>query len=179
MYETLLAEYSNHEMAMLLLQQHRPYMEMVPSIRRSRESILTLPLPTAKIRGSSSVVLPCDLAYLLCDPEWKIKVGGEIIVLIQRPDELFSELLGRWRQTQVILDCDYEWHRPNYYRQMMTEGGDRLYPLFVLHPDSDQRLARGLAGAHLPFVVSNLPANLPTENELLETGCQITEEIKD
>jgi hypothetical protein len=175
MYETLLAEYTNHEMAMLLLQQHRPYMEMVPSIRRSRESILTLPLPAIKIHGSGSIVLPCDLAYLLCDPEWKIKVGGEIIVLIQRPDELFSELLGRWRQTQVILDCDYEWHRPNYYRQMMTEGSDRLYPLFVLHPDSDQRLARGLTGAHLPFVISNLLA----KSELVETACELAEEAQE
>jgi hypothetical protein len=177
MYETLLAEYSNHEMAMLLLQQHRPYMEMVPSIRRSRESIMTLPLPAVKIRGSGSVVLPCDLAYLLCDPEWKIKMGGEIIVLIQRPDEHFSELLGRWRQTQVILDCDYEWHRPNYYRQIMTEGSDRLYPLFVLYPDSDQRLARGLKGAYLPFVISNLLTNVPVENEFVETKHQITEEL--
>jgi hypothetical protein len=177
LYETLLAEYSNHEMAMLLLQQHRPYMEMVPSIRRSRESIITLPLPTIKIRGSGSLVLPCDLAYLLCDPEWKIKIGGEIIVLIQRPDEHFSELLGRWRQTQVILDCDYEWHRPNYYRQMMTEGGDRLYPLFVLYPNSDQRFAKGLRGAHLPFVISNLLINLPAENELPETASETAEEL--
>jgi hypothetical protein len=177
MYETLLAEYSNHEMAMLLLQQHRPYMEMVPSIRRSRESIMTLPLPAVRIRGSGSVFLPCDLAYLLCDPEWKIKMGGEIIVLIQRPNEHFSELLGRWRQTQVILDCDYEWHRPNYYRQIMTEGSDRLYPLFVLYPNSDQRLARGLKGAYLPFVISNLLTNVPGESVLMETNYQITEEL--
>jgi hypothetical protein len=180
MYETLLAEYSNHEMAMLLLQQHRPYMEMVPSIRRSRESIMTLPLPAVKIRGSGSVVLPCDLAYLLCDPEWKIKMGGEIIVLIQRPDEHFSELLGRWRQTQVTLDCDYEWHRPNYYRQIMTEGSDRLYPLFVLYPDSDQRLARGLRGAHLPFVISNLLGNLSVaaeNNLLISEDCETAEDM--
>jgi hypothetical protein len=173
MYETLLTEYSNHEVAITLLQQYRPYVEMVPSIRRSRESIITLPLPTVKIRGQGSVSLPCDLVYLLCDPEWKIKMGGEIIVLLQRPDEIFSELLGRWRQTQVILDCDYEWNRPHYYRYILTEGGDRLYPLFVLYPDSDQRLARGLTGAHLPFVT----ANLPLANTAVSLACEAAEEL--
>jgi hypothetical protein len=174
MYETLLTEYSNHEMAILLLQQYRPYVEMVPSIRRSRESIMTLPLPTVKIRGHGSVILPCDLAYLLCDPEWKIKMGGEIIVLIQRPDEHFSELLGRWRQTQVILDCDYEWNRPHFYRQIMTEGGDRLYPLFVLYPGSDERIVRGLTGAHLPFVIANLSVVNGVMSECSETAEELT-----
>jgi hypothetical protein len=156
-YEALLAEYSNHEAAIMLLQQYRPYVEMVPSIRRSRESIITLPLPVVKVRGSGSQLLPCDLAYLLCDPEWKIKMGGEIIILLQRPDEHFSELLGRWRQTQVMLDCDYEWARPNYYRHLMTEGSDRLYPLFVLYANGDERIVKGLTGAHLPFVKVQLP----------------------
>jgi hypothetical protein len=61
MYETLLAEYSNHEMAMLLLQQHRPYMEMVPSIRRSRESIMTWLICSVTQSGKSKWV-----AKLLC-----------------------------------------------------------------------------------------------------------------
>ncbi len=167
-YETLLTEYSNHELAIALLQQYRPYIEMVPSIRRSQESLIALPLPIIKVRqpashhpqqftnvghGSHSVLLPCDLAYLLCDPEWKIKMGGEIIVIIHRPDEYFSDLLGRWRQTQVILDNDYEWVMPNYYRQLITEGGDRLYPLFVLNSISDPKIIQGLNSAHLPFVM--------------------------
>lgn len=169
-YESLLAEYSNHELAIALLQQYRPYVEMVPSIRRSQESLIALPLPIIRVRqqiepgspsfsklgrGSSSVILPCDLAYLLCDPEWKIKMGGEIIVMIHRPDEHFSDLLGRWRQTQVILDHDYEWVMPNYYQHLITEGSDRLYPLFVLNPISDPRISRGLSSAHLPFVMVN------------------------
>jgi hypothetical protein len=160
LYEALLSEYSNHEAALTLLQQHRPYVEMVPSIRRSQESIITLPLPVVKKRevgrGTVSYLVPCDLVYLMCDPEWKIKMGGEIIVFLQRPGEHFSDLLGRWRQTQVLLDCDYEWTMPNYYRQMMTEGGDRLYPLFVLLPPGDDWIAKGLTGAHLPFVTANL-----------------------
>jgi hypothetical protein len=169
-YESLLAEYSNHELAIALLQQYRPYVEMVPSIRRSQESLIALPLPIIRVRqpvnpgsppftnagrGSSSVVLPCDLAYLLCDPEWKIKMGGEIIVMIHRPDEHFSDLLGRWRQTQVILDNDYEWVMPNYYRHLITEGSDRIYPLFVLNPSSCPRISMGLSSAHLPFVMVN------------------------
>jgi hypothetical protein len=171
-YESLLADYSNHELAITLLQQYRPYVEMVPSIRRSQESLIALPLPIIKVRqsinhlaqqftgvgnGSHSVLLPCDLAYLLCDPEWKIKMGGEIIVMIHRPDEHFSDLLGRWRQTQVMLDCNYEWVMPNYYRHLMTEGSDRTYPLFVLNPGSDAKIGMGLTSAHLPFVVANTP----------------------
>jgi hypothetical protein len=166
-YESLLAEYSNHELAITLLQQYRPYVEMVPSIRRSQESLIALPLPIIRVRqgnpdslpfsklgrGSSSVMLPCDLAYLLCDPEWKIKMGGEIIVIIHRPDEHFSDLLGRWRQTQVMLDNDYEWVTPNYYRHLITEGSDRIYPLFVLNSGSDPRISKGLSSAHLPFVI--------------------------
>jgi hypothetical protein len=174
-YEALLSEYSNHEAALSLLQQHRPYVEMVPSIRRSQESIITLPLPVVKLRtperGHSAIQLPCDLAYLMCDPEWKIKMGGEIVVLLQRPGEHFSDLLGRWRQTQVLLDSDYEWTMPNYYRQIMTEGGDRLYPLFVLPPHGDERVARGLTGAHLPYVI----AKLEIEAETL-AACRDSEE---
>jgi hypothetical protein len=59
----------------------------------------------------------------------------------------------------------------------MTEGSDRLYPLFVLYPNSDQRLARGLKGAYLPFVISNLLTNVPGESVLMETNYQITEEL--
>ncbi len=178
-YEFLLTEYSGHEAAISLLQQYRPYVEMVPSIRRSQESLMALPLPIIRVRqlfnsaagqlppsSSSSQLLPCDLAYLLCDPEWKIKMGGEIIVMIHRPEEHFSDLLGRWRQTQLLLDSEYEWVMPNYYRQLITEGSDRIYPLFVLTTDSDERIKIGLANGHLPYVV------IPTS--ILETEQQPT-----
>jgi hypothetical protein len=116
------------------------------------------------------------MARWFCPVTWLIYsvTQSEIIVLIQRPDEHFSELLGRWRQTQVLLDCDYEWNRPHFYRQIMTEGGDRLYPLFVLYPDSDERIVRGLTGAHLPFVIANLSVVNGVMSECAETAEELT-----
>jgi hypothetical protein len=179
-YEQLLAKYSNHTDAVELLKQYRPYLEMIPSIRRSAESLITMPLPVVKLRKllleqqpnqflpitatSKTILLPCDLAYLMCDPEWKIKVGGEILVFIHRPEEDLSDLLARWRQTQVLLDHDYEWVMPQYYRHIISEGAEHLYPLFVLFSQTDERIKKGLAGAHLPCVI--LPAQIPLLAEL-------------
>ena len=53
-YEALLAEYSNCESAITLLKQHRPYFEMVPSIRRSDDSVITIPLPIVRLRQGVS-----------------------------------------------------------------------------------------------------------------------------
>lgn len=166
----MLARYSNHREAIELLKQYRPYLEMIPSIRRSSESLITMPLPVVKLRRvnigqkltelspinstSKTVLLPCDLAYLMCDPEWKIKMGGEIFIFIQRPEEDLSDLLCRWRQTQVMLDHDYEWIMPQRYRHIISEGAEHLYPLFVLFDRTVERIKQGLSGAHLPFVVS-------------------------
>ena len=170
-YEKLLARYSHHAEAIELLKQYRPYMEMIPSIRRSEESLITMPLPVVKLRKaiigqrindlspisatSKTVLLPCDLAYLMCDPEWKIKMGGEIFIFIQRPEEDLSDLLSRWRQTQVLLDHDYEWIMPQYYRHLISEGAEHIYPLFVLFSQSEERIKQGLMGAHLPFTIAN------------------------
>lgn len=165
-YEALLSELSNREAAIALLKQHRPYLEMLPSLRRPNESVITIPLPIAKIRtpkastevtGSASptakaVQLPCDLVILTCDPEWKIKMGVEIVVLIHRPEEEFSELLRRWRQTQVLLAQDYEWLMPPRHQHILSEGADRVYPLFVLFDQTLERIRRGLAGVGLPMV---------------------------
>jgi hypothetical protein len=167
-YEQTLAQYSNHIEAIELLKQYRPYLEMIPSIRRSEESLITMPLPVVKLRkvmlgqqlnqfspiaaASKTILLPCDLAYLMCDPEWKIKMGGEIIIFIHRPEEDLSDLLARWRQTQVLLDHDYEWVMPQYYRQIICESAEQLYPLFVLFPQSSEQIEKGLVGAHLPFI---------------------------
>ena len=142
-YEELLARYSNQTEAIGLLKQYRPYLEMIPSIRRSTESLITMPLPVVKLRKviigqklnefstitatSKTILLPCDLAYLMCDPEWKIKMGGEIFLFIHRPQEDLSDLLSRWRQTQVLLDHDYEWVMPQYYRHIISEGAEYLY----------------------------------------------------
>jgi hypothetical protein len=190
-YEQLLAKYSNHHEAVELLKLYRPYLEMIPSMRRSEESLITLPLPVVKLRKvplgqplnqfspitatAKTILLPCDLAYLMCDPEWKIKMGGEIVIFIHRPEEDLSDLLARWRQTQVLLDHDYEWVMPQYYRHIISEGGEHLYPLFVLLDRTPARIEQGLAGAHLPFVVA--PVDRAHLNELIlpERGTELSD----
>jgi hypothetical protein len=161
-YEELLAEYSDRLGAIALLKEFRPYLEMIPSLRRPEESVITLPLPLVRIRGAKSVSgieetsevlrLPCELAILMCDPEWKIKTGGDILVFIHRPQEDFSELLGRWRQTQIYQNKGYEWLRPNQYQHILSEAAEETYPLFVVFPETSERIKRGLRGASLPFV---------------------------
>ncbi|HBB31762.1 MAG TPA: hypothetical protein DDZ80_10790 [Cyanobacteria bacterium UBA8803] len=169
-YDALLAEYSNRDSAIALLKKHRPYLEMIPSMRRPDESLIAIPLPIVRIRPAkattainsslaaspAAVSLPCDVAILMCDPEWKIKMGVEILVFIHRPHEDFSDLLGRWRQTQVLLDKDYEWLMPPRYEHVLSDGSDRIYPLFVIFPETPQRVQRGLVGAYLPFVMQVL-----------------------
>lgn len=167
-YEASLAEYSNRSAAIALLRQYRPYVEMIPSLRRPDESLITLPLPIVRLRnptstdkergtGRSEVTrLPCDVAILMCDPEWKIKTGVEIFIFIHRPQEDFSDLLGRWRQTQVWLDKDYEWLMPPRYQHMFSEGANTIYPLFVVFAETPERIKRGLQGACLPFVTQTL-----------------------
>jgi hypothetical protein len=173
-YEALLAEYSNHEAAIALLKKHRPYLEMIPSMRRPDESVITIPLPVVRIRNRNptdtnkgAVCLPCDVAILMCDPEWKIKMGVEILIFIHRPHEDFSDLLSRWRQTQVLLDKDYEWLMPTRYQNVLSDGVDRIYPMFVVFPETPERIGRGLLGACLPFV-TNIPSSIAHE-ETFET----------
>jgi hypothetical protein len=178
-YEQLLAKYSNHTEGVELLKQHRPYLEMIPSMRRSAESLMTMPLPVIKLRKvilgqqsnqfspisatSKTVLLPCDLAYLMCDPEWKIKLGSEIFIFIHRPEEDLSDLLARWRQTQVLLDHDYEWVMPQFYQHIICEGATHLYPLFVLFSQTPEHIKQGLIGAHLPFTIAPIQQTLLAE----------------
>lgn len=164
-YENLLARCSDYQGALVLLKQHRPYLEMLPSIRRPQESIVTIPLPNVSLRRTVDsavgpvshrrqvVALPCDLAILMCDPEWKIKTGVDVILFIHRPDEDFSELLSRWRQTQILLSENYEWLMPMRHRHLINEGSERPYPLFVTFPQTPERVIRGLNGAELPVVL--------------------------
>jgi hypothetical protein len=161
-YEELLAEYSDRLGAIALLKEFRPYLEMIPSLRRPEESVITVPLPLVRIRGAKSasgigeasevVRLPCEVAILMCDPEWKIKTGGDILVFIHRPQEDFSDLLGRWRQTQICLNKGYEWLMPDQYQHILSEAAEETYPLFVVFPETPERIKRGLQGASLPFV---------------------------
>jgi hypothetical protein len=155
-YETVLAEYSHRNRASDLLMHYRPYLEMLPSMRRPEESVKTIPLPLIRLRRSSlpeTIQLPCDLAILMCDPEWKIKLGVEILVFIYRPEEDFSSLLSRWRQTQVFLAEDYEWLMPKDDRHLFSEKAEEIYPLFVVFEETPDRIKRGLAGADLPFII--------------------------
>ncbi len=176
-YEASLADYSNNSAAIALLRHYRPYLEMIPSLRRPDESLITLPLPIVRLRnstegsgiftgGAEATRLPCDVAILMCDPEWKIKTGVEIFIFIHRPQEDFSHLLGRWRQTQVWLDKDYEWLMPPRYKHMFSEGANAIYPLFLVFNETPERIKRGLQGASLPFITQTL--NIPVE-ETLET----------
>lgn len=166
-YEALLSRYSNWDEAIALIGKYRPYLELLPSARLPSESAIAIPLPPVRIRNffpemipsnfsaksRQTILLPCDLAILTCDPEWKIKMGEEILIFIHRPDEDFSDLLHRWRKTQVMLDRDYEWLMPRSAKDMLSEGAGNIYPLFVVFEATPDRIKRGLTGANLPFVV--------------------------
>jgi len=170
-YETLLAGYSNAESAIALLKQYRPYLEMLPSMRRPDESVITIPLPVVKLRrpvmgqsgsgasANEALCLPCDIAILMCDPEWKIKTGVEIFIFIHRPEEDFSDLLSRWRRTQVALSGNYEWDMPLRHKHILSEGADGTYPLFIVFGETPARIKQGLKGAFLPFVTHHFDPN--------------------
>lgn len=167
-YEASLAEYSNHQAAIALLKQHRPYLEMIPSLRRPEDSLITIPLPIVRLRQAGNTVtnttcLPCDVAILMCDPEWKIKTGTEILVFIHRPQEDFSDFLGRWRQTQVLLAHDYEWLMPLRHSHILSEGANSIHPLFIVFSETSERIQRGLVGAEVPFIMQT--PNLLWEEE--------------
>ncbi len=170
-YEEILAECSDYRGAIALLKQFRPYLELIPSMRRPEESVITLPLPLIRLRHAVSaaavqsqtsvgpgevVQIPADLAILMCDPEWKIKTGVELFVFIHRPQEDFSALLMRWRQTQIWLNQGYEWLLPKRHQHLLSDGADDIHPLFVLFPETPERIRRGLRGACLPFVVQTV-----------------------
>jgi hypothetical protein len=180
-YEELLAEYSDHRGAIALLKQYRPYLETVPSMRRPDDSVITIPLPVVRVRqagvsaesGGATVSagevlrLPCDVAILMCDPEWQVKTGPEIFVFIYRPNEDFSELLSRWRRTQVLLDKGYEWLMPPRHKHILSEAAEETHPLFVVFQDTPERIRRGLRGAGLPFVVQAIADWTEDEDEPL------------
>jgi hypothetical protein len=156
LYETLLCAYSNQLEAINLLKQYRPYFELIPSLRRAIDSVITIPLPVVKITNAKesdrNLQIDCDVALLMCDPEWKIKTGKEIFIFIHRPEEEFSQLLNRWRQVEVTLGEEYSWLLPWKHQQIMNDKGDYLYPLFVTCSYTPDRIKRGLLGASLPTI---------------------------
>jgi hypothetical protein len=166
-YESWVAEYSNATSSLALLREYRPYMEKIPSLRRLDESLIAIPFPLVRLReaiaqkgllgleiaAGETICLPSEIGIIMCDPDWKIKTGIEIFIFVHRPQEDFSELFMRWRQTQVLLDKGYEWVMPYRYRHMFCEGSERVFPLFVLFEETPDRVKRGLIGAGLPFVI--------------------------
>lgn len=179
-YETALADYSNRHRIVSLLGSYRQYLEMIPSMRRPAESVITIPLPVARVKNlrtlygveelspsSSNEVtpIPCDIAILMCDPEWKIKVGVEILVFIHRPGEDFSDLLRRWRKCQVYLNKEYEWIMPVTEAHMFSDIAEEVHPLFVVFPQTPERIRKGLRGANLPYV--EYTPETPTEETRL------------
>lgn len=166
-YEILLAEYCSREGAIALLKQYRPYLEKLPSLRRPEQSIIPIPLPLIRLRypkvqqnngellrpAPTTIFLPCDLAILMCDPEWQVKLGAEILVFIHRPEEAFSDLLIRWRQSQIYLDKDYEWIMPPQEQHMFSESAEEICPLFILLEHTPPHVQKGLAGACLPYLI--------------------------
>jgi hypothetical protein len=165
-YEIVLTEFSNREKVISLLGKYRPYLEMLPSMRRPIDSVVSIPLPLARVRNlkevsgdsistlstNETITIPCDIAILMCDPEWKIKMGVEIMIFIHRPNEDFSDLLRRWRQTQIYLDKEYEWVMPQTEQHMFSDIAEEIYPFFILFPDTLERIKKGLTGASLPFI---------------------------
>ncbi len=183
-YEELLASCCHYDGILSVLTQHRPYFEALPSIRRLQESMVIIPLPNVRSREISEVggkidardsprerlrhrirPVPCEIALMICDPEWKIKTGIEIVLFIQRPGEEFSDLLRRWRETQIELGQGVEWLMPRKYRHLLAEGTMEPRPLFVVFVPSEDgdgdgeasalenraaRTIHGLAGAGLP-----------------------------
>lgn len=163
--------------------QHRPYFEALPSVRRPQESMVAIPLPNIRSREVSETgsitsykirQLPCDVALMMCDPEWKIKTGIEIVLFIQRPKEDFSDLLSRWRRTQVELRQGVEWLMPRKHKHLLAEGTETPHPLFVVftaeegEPSArETRIIRGLTGAGLPVARWTEKAlNPSTSNEV-------------
>ena len=181
-YEELLASCCHYDGILSILTHHRPYFEALPSIRRLQESMVIIPLPTVRSREISEIggqidardrirSIPCEIALMVCDPEWKIKTGIEIVLFIQRPGEEFSDLLRRWRETQIELGQGVEWLMPRQYKHLLAEGTMEPHPLFVvLMPSEDKggdraaaawenrslRTIHGLTGAGLPAAIHEM-----------------------
>lgn len=184
-YEELLANCCHYDGLLSVLMQHRPYFEALPSVRRPEASMVAIPLPNVRSREVSNIngvtdtsyrirQLPCDVAVMMCDPEWKIKTGIEVVLFIQRPNEDLSDLLGRWRQTQIELGQGVEWLMPRQHKHLLAEGTETPHPLFVVFAQAEcdrsaraQRIIYGLTGASLPVAVQTIEAEeAPLETEL-------------
>ena len=160
-YDTLLSDYSNPLDAIALLRDYRPYFELIPSLRRPSESVIAIPLPVVQFANpnlaQNHVQLQCDLALIMCDPDWKVKTGREIFVFIHRPNEDYSALLQRWRQVEIVLGEEYYWLLPWKHSSIIGDRGEYHYPLFVTLDYSPARINKGLEGASLPHIKVSTP----------------------
>lgn len=169
-YDTLLSHYSNPIEAITLLREYRPYFELIPSLRRPIDSLISIPFPVVQLTSQNltqrHVQLQCDLALIMCDPDWKVKTGREIFIFIHRPNEDYAALLQRWRQVEVMLGEEYYWLMPWKHRSIISDRGEYHYPLFVTLDYSPARITKGLEGASLPYAkVSNIEIELPPDPE--------------
>jgi hypothetical protein len=64
---------------------------------------------------------------------------------------------------------------PLRYQHIFSEGADKAYPLFVLSPETSERIRRGLKGATLPQVT----LSAQEEKDLAETIDPMTNEAYD
>ena len=55
---------------------------------------------------------------------------------------------------------------PPRYTHILSEGTNTIYPLFIVFPETPERILRGLVGADLPFIIQT--PELP-EEEIVET----------
>jgi len=179
-YDTLLSHYSDPLQAIALLREYRPYFELIPSLRRPSESLISIPLPVVQLTSANLTQnhkqMQCDLALIMCDPDWKVKTGQEIFVFIHRPNEDYSALLQRWRQVEVTLGEEYYWLLPWKHRSIISDRGEYHYPLFVTLDYSPSRITKGLEGASLPHVKASLPEIEPDteenqEDAILDQSC--------
>ncbi|MDX2256295.1 MAG: hypothetical protein NW214_12330 [Pseudanabaenaceae cyanobacterium bins.39] len=167
-YDSLLSHYSNPLEAIALLREYRPYFELIPSLRRPIDSLISIPFPVVQLSGShiqhQHLQLQCELALIMCDPDWKVKTGQEIFVFIHRPGEDFSGLLQRWRQVEVALGEEYYWLLPWKHRSIISDRGEYHYPLFVTLDYSPMRISKGLEGASLPHVKAAALVEPPSDD---------------
>ena len=147
--------------------------------------MVIIPLPNVRSREVTEIngqldtnyrirPLPCDMAVMVCDPEWQIKTGIEIVLFIQRPGEGFSDLLQRWRQTKAELGQGVEWMMPRQHRHLLSEGTETPHPLFVVFtPGQPQPTNEAIAANQATH--SPIEATPTTETQTTEVK---TAEIK-
>ena len=58
---------------------------------------------------------------------------------------------------------------PLPYQHIFSEGANSIYPLFIVFPETPERIKRGLQGASLPFIDRILTSAEEIEKAFPET----------